>query len=401
MEMWGGWGCRGLVLVIAIGTTACGDGPAQPGLPISEAALTLEVLSGANQSALIGSSVAVEPAVVVRNLAGVPQPGVLVRFSVMEGGGSVALQSAITDAGGVARSGVWVLGPFPGTNVLEAAVDQVIVRFVATAESPFVIEVRWVGSATPRQKAVVSEAIARWRRVVLSELTDVPVRSAAGACFESQPALDETVDDLLLFVEFVSIDGPMGVLGHAGPCFVRNESDMPVIGSITLDAADLQQADVMGMLDDIVLHEIGHVLGFGTIWGEKGLLTGARGDDPRFTGAQALTAYRATDPSHASVPVENSGSKGTRDGHWRDSVFGRELMTGYLNGAPNPLSTITIGSLADLGYATHFGAADVYSVSGPATALLPAPPLADLARHEVLRYPRYGVDRRGVGTEIR
>lgn len=369
-------------------------------MSISEAAITLEVVSGADQRALIGSSVAVEPAVVVRNLAGVTQSGVLVRFSVTEGGGSVAMMSAITDAGGIARAGAWVLGPFPGTNVLEAAVDEVVVRFIASAESPFVIEARWVGGATSRQRAAVSTAVARWRGVVMSELSDIPVRAPANACFEGQPALNEVVDDLLLFVEFVEIDGPNGVLGQAGPCYIRSDNHMPVIGSLTLDAADVQQADLMGALDDIVLHEIGHVLGFGTIWEEKGLLTGARGTDPRFTGAQALSAYRVTDPSRASVPVENAGSSGTRDGHWRDSVFGRELMTGYLNRAPNPLSTITIASLADLGYATYLGGADVYSVSGPSAVPSPAPVLEDLAEHETLRFPRYGVDRRGVGTEI-
>jgi hypothetical protein len=208
------------------------------------------------------------------------------------------------------------------------------------------------------------------------------------------------VDDLLLFVEFDEIDGPNGVLGQAGPCYIRSDSRIPLIGSLTLDAADLQQADLTSTLDDIVLHEIGHVLGFGTIWEEKGLLTGARGSDPRFTGAQALSAYRVSDPSPASVPVENAGSTGTRDGHWRDSVFGRELMTGFLNRAPNPLSAITIGSLADLGYAIHLGAADVYSLVSPSTGPSPAPPALDLADHETLRYPRYVVDGRGGRIEI-
>jgi hypothetical protein len=337
---------------------------------------------------------------VVRNLAGVPQAGVLVRFTVTEGGGSVATVSALTDAGGIARAGAWTLGPLPGTNVLEAAVDQVVVRFTATAESPFVIEARWVGSASSRHKAAVATAVARWRSVVMSELTDIPVRAPANACFEGQPAVNELVDDLLLFVEFVEIDGPNGVLGRAGPCYIRNDNHMPVVGSLTLDEADVQQADLMGTLDDIVLHELGHVLGFGTLWEGKGLLSGAGSSDPRFTGPQALTAYRATDPSRASVPVENSGSSGTRDGHWRDSVFGRELMTGYLNRAPNPLSTITIGSLADLGYVTHLGAADVYAVSGPSAVPSLTPVLEDLAARETLRLPRFGIDQQGVGTEI-
>src|SRR5258708_39129929 len=36
--------------------------------------------------------------------------------------------------------------------------------------------------------------------------------------------------------------------------------------------------------------------------------------------------------------------------HFRESVFGNEVMTGYLNNGANPLSRVTIASLADLGY---------------------------------------------------
>jgi glutamine synthetase len=36
----------------------------------------------------------------------------------------------------------------------------------------------------------------------------------------------------------------------------------------------------------------------------------------------------------AGVPVENSGGPGTRDGHWRESVFSNELML--------PSATVTI-----------------------------------------------------------
>ena len=54
------------------------------------------------------------------------------------------------------------------------------------------------------------------------------------------------------------------------------------------------------------------------------------------------------------VPVENLGGPGTADGHWRESIMGGELMTGYISFIGNPLSTITVGSLSDLGYTVSY-----------------------------------------------
>jgi hypothetical protein len=108
-----------------------------------------------------------------------------------------------------------------------------------------------------------------------------------------------------------------------------------------------------------------HVLGFGTIWNALGLLSGAGGSDPRFTGADATAEYNSIfGVAEASVPVENTGGLGTRDAHWRESVFDNELMTGLLNGGiENPLSRITVASFGDLGYEVNLAAADPFSLS--------------------------------------
>jgi hypothetical protein len=61
-----------------------------------------------------------------------------------------------------------------------------------------------------------------------------------------------------------------------------------------------------------------------------------------------------------NVPVENTGGLGTRNGHWRETTFGNELMTGFLNSGKNPLSRLTIASLRDLGYIVNLSVADPY-----------------------------------------
>jgi hypothetical protein len=62
--------------------------------------------------------------------------------------------------------------------------------------------------------------------------------------------------------------------------------------------------------------------------------------------------------------VENTGGGGTRDGHWRETVFGRELMTGFFNGGvANPLSAVTATSMRDLGYVVDDSRADLYQLA--------------------------------------
>jgi hypothetical protein len=74
-----------------------------------------------------------------------------------------------------------------------------------------------------------------------------------------------------------------------------------------------------------------------------------------------------------SVPVEGSaGGDGTVNSHWRESVFGNELMTGFINAGKNPLSIMTIRSLEDLGYVVDTTAADPFTPN-PLTVNLRAP----------------------------
>jgi hypothetical protein len=243
----------------------------------------------------------------------------------------------------------------------------------------------------------VSNAVARWQSVITADLMNIPVKAPAASCFDTQPALNETVDDLVIFVELVYIDGPGKVLGQAGPCFVRSDNNLPVVGHLKLDTEDLALMERNGSLDDVVMHEIGHVLGIGTMWSTRGLIAGAGTGDPRFTGSWALGAYRSLGGSDAFVPVENTGGEGTRDGHWRESIFGNELMTGYISGANNPMSALTIASLSDLGYGTNPGAASSFTLSSARGSVVQG---IDLHRHERLVRPKYRIDRLGHRTKI-
>src|SRR4029078_10797344 len=172
-----------------------------------------------------------------------------------------------------------------------------------------------------------------------------------------------TVDDVLINASAPTIDGPGGILGQAGPDAFRSGSLLPIHGIMEFDAADMTQMERDGSLYSVVLHEMGHILGIGTLWEDLGLLSGAGTSNPIFRGANATAQYNQIYGTNASgVPVEATGGAGTRDSHWRDTVFTNELMTGWAGPGTNlPLSRITVGSLADIGYTVNYAAADAFT----------------------------------------
>ena len=169
------------------------------------------------------------------------------------------------------------------------------------------------------------------------------------------------VDDLMIYASAPLIDGVGGILGQATPTSFRS-SWLPSSGFMEFDQDDLLEMETSGRLIDLILHEMGHVIGIGAIWSETGVLEGASSSDPRFIGAAATQAYNEIFGNREpSVPVANTGGPGTANSHWREEVFGSELMTGYLNQTSNPLSRVTVASLADIGYVVNLGAADDYA----------------------------------------
>lgn len=254
-----------------------------------------------------------------------------------------------------------------------ARADAGRARAVADTGSPFSIEVWFLGGLSASQRAAFAAAADRWVRVIVGDLPDSVVPTMAP---EGHP-----VDDVLIFASGGRIDGPGQILGQAGPLLVRPESAgtaafLPALGTMTFDTDDLERMEALGTLTDVITHEMGHVLGIGkTIWSRKGLLQGMGTDNPTFTGPATMAEYaRLTGLAQPTpVPVENDGGDGSRDSHWREKVFGTELMSSRIGGPGNAMSRLTVASLADLGYAVDLEAAEKFDlpvVPEPA----PAPP---------------------------
>ncbi|CAM4082012.1 leishmanolysin-related zinc metalloendopeptidase [Deinococcus marmoris] len=233
--------------------------------------------------------------------------------------------------------------------------------------------------------SAMQTAAARWEGVITQGLPSYRANIRAGSC-GSNAAYVGTIDDMLVFTGNTAIDGPGGTLAQSGPCSIRSASGLTTYSTLVFDTADL--GAFSSQLADIAVHELGHSLGIGTLWQRFGLVGGIGGSNPTYQGGNGLREYRAVGGTLGSVPVENQGGPGTAGGHWRETTFKTELMTGYLNsGVFNPLSRLSVGTLQDMGYAVNYGAADAYRI--PSLGGQGVDELLDLGGLEQLIEPTY------------
>jgi hypothetical protein len=254
-------------------------------------------------------------------------------------------------------------------------------------DTSYDIVVRYFGDPiSDQRKAFFENAATRLESIIVGDVVDAHAAedlSSPDACdTPGLPTVNEDVDDIVIYVSITTIDGPGGVLGAASPCIGRNPPEggpvMVAYGYMKFDVADFA---ALGNPQQVILHEMLHVLGFGTIWDvDRALAKDTGTADPRFLGQAAKDACIALGGAAlcaTGVPLENTGGPGTRDQHWRDAVFSSELMTGFYNPGANPLSVMTIASMRDLTFEVNSAAADAYALpfmsmtDGSANALHP------------------------------
>ena len=347
---------------------------AQPG-PAAE----IVIVEGDNQRSEVELPVPVDPRVQVQDSYGNGVPGVKVAFKA-GGGSAVSPSERVTDRDGFAAVDLWVLGPTADITyrlTAEASEgDDTVgpVTFTATATpAVYNIEIVHADSSvlSKGQLAAFEEAEEFWEEAIQGNIAWGTARKASlERCLslgdiDLEVPGDRIVDDLLIYADAREIDGLGGIFAGAGPCLIRQGIGLPMVGVMFFDIEDLDEMEEEQggeHLDGTILHEMAHVMGFGTIWEYLELLEDPvdpddpTGDeDPHFVGEEALAAfdsiggdeYEGGDP----VPVQNLGGRGVVNGHWRESVFDTELMTPYLDGGvANPLSIVTIASFQDLGY---------------------------------------------------
>lgn len=225
----------------------------------------------------------------------------------------------------------------------------------------FNIDLNYINGATESQMTAFENAEATWEGIITG------YKDTVGSANTTI-----TID-----VNLSNIDGAGGTLGSAGPTFVFGTTNFVYAsdGQMTFDTSDTPALEANGTFEDVILHEMGHVLGIGTLWSSSAIAPTLAGRQEvyvdgsgEYTGAAGVAAYNEEfAQAGAFVPVELGGGQGTANGHWNEVDNGaaatgivslisgndlrNELMTGWLN-APLFISNLTIASMQDIGYDT-------------------------------------------------
>ena len=365
----------------------------------------LTIQQGNGQSAPANAALPVKPRVKATDTFGNIVIGEPITFTSTGGVNELTGVTQITDLNGLATLGNWTLGPCAGAASVTAASSTsalAVFNAIVTGGGTYCVELVYTVPPDPVMQAAAERAAATWSRIISSNFPLENVTAGSGTCAGiTRPAINRDVKALVIYVQLAPIASTtpgLVTLGSAGPCFIRDGNGLTVLGGMRLNSEFLLARLTPTGIEDIVLHEMGHVLGAGTLWtGVPGttlpvlLQNPAPAGSPTFTGAAAVAAYVSVGgaPGSVSVPVESCGGGSTINGHWRESVFGTELMTGYASapaGQRNPLSAVTIASMQDMGYTVDMSLAAPYTLSGqpcPVTLLF-APPGAIVVAGQVV-----------------
>lgn len=234
------------------------------------------------------------------------------------------------------------------------------------------ITINFTGGLTASQQSIFTMAETFWENRLVGYL---------------DPAFDAFFAGPTINAGGADIDGAGGILGQAGPTSywvadnVLLNYNIAKDGAMEFDTADLALMEASGALLPVIVHEMAHVLGFGTMWELNGVYTPGTG---QYTGLKALEYYQLEfDPLATYVPVELGGAPGTADGHWNEVDGGagptgiehlflgydmmNELMTGWLNPGTSYISNTTLGSFEDIGYLVAY---NIYNVATPSSLIL-------------------------------
>ena len=222
-----------------------------------------------------------------------------------------------------------------------------------------------------------------------------------------------------------AIDGPNGTLAFAGPSSGTTDNGgffVTTEGDLQFDSADIDTLAADGNLQDIIVHELGHVLGFGTLWVANDVFDGTSSDTSvgEYTGNFGVVTYNQEfGLDEAFVPIENNGGPGTANGHFDEEFFGvalnsdptvdapagsssvqefrfgpneGELLTGVFRpGVDLFLSDTTAATFQDIGFNVDFAAVEAFNNGDFDLAAVPEPSSASLL---LLTLAAYGFRRR-------
>lgn len=209
-----------------------------------------------------------------------------------------------------------------------------------------------------RDRSYFRQARDTWTDIVTQGLPDFDSSGVPPNLLPESPcSLPSVIDDLYICIQIKEFDRKDdNVIASAAPRFARTKDEaagnpgLPVTGFMSINEEKVNELIGDGIYQQVIEHELSHVLGFGTLWGREGL-TEAVGDDTcYYRGTNAVSEYRALSRCD-DLPLEGCG-------HWSDCM-GRELLTATIDkNTGTALSRVTIAAMEDLGYVVDYSMAD-------------------------------------------
>lgn len=237
---------------------------------------------------------------------------------------------------------------------------------LSNVDAPFVMELRLRGQPlSSKQKTIVQAAANRVASLITSRFQPVRLDIPPNACDSGLPAIHEQVSHFIAYITVKDLGND--VYGDSSPCELHDVTYLPIYAAVNLNSFELEDLGNDELLDTII-HELLHSLGVGTLWKASERVS-LSGDSDRknlirklggkwyYTAPQALAAYRALGGQGKGILLDDD------TGHWSGNAVCSEILSGTAGDVTdrvNPLSAITIGALADLGYGVNARLADFY-----------------------------------------
>ncbi len=155
-----------------------------------------------------------------------------------------------------------------------------------TIDAALIVQVNYTGDV--QYSSAFTNAAATWQSLLLGYQDGFIIARTSGSSYSN----GQTLSTVFINANVSPIDGVGQILGSASPTEAVLDTSGFILttdGVMTFDSADVALLAQLNLLEAVVLHEMAHVLGFGTLWNANGLYTDGTGE---FLGTNATAAWQ-------------------------------------------------------------------------------------------------------------